>query len=156
MKKLFASVLASVLVSIALIGAVPATSFAAPSSQPRNGETTISGYVSSNGKKVNEAYVTATCNGHTKHFHTTPGGFYTIQFTAKRCSPGSLVTVTASKNGQSGANQGYVNNEQHAHINVSLNNVSVPEYGTLVAISTVVVAGGILYVLRRRVLSSKS
>lgn len=155
MKKLFISVLASVLVSIALVGVAPATSFAAPSSQPRNGETTISGYVSSNGKKVNEAYVTATCNGHTKHFHTTPGGFYTIQFTARRCPPSTLVTVTASKKGQSGANQGNVNNEQHAHINVVIGNVAVPEFGIITGAAAVIGGVAVLAVIRRRHLAQR-
>lgn len=107
---------------------------------------------------INGAKVQVTCNGNTEstvsHHGLFGKGTYYVKFSPDECDVGDEVTVTASKNGLSGANDGSVTwtyNWFGCDINVGIINVPlVPEFGVIVGGLTLISAVGIFFFVRKR------
>lgn len=113
----------------------------------------ITGKVTTNGIPVNGAKVTVVCNGNTENATTNRKGSYSVNFNGK-CSNGDNVTVTAVDGSLSGSNSGTVKNGSCSS-DVTIINVSVPEFGLITGITALTLGGGSFLFTRRRILSSK-
>ncbi len=148
MKKALLTVLATIGVAIAL----PATVAAAPAT------TDITGVITNGGSPVSNAKVNVVCSKYQDTDMTDSTGSYLVQFLASKCPAGSKVNVTATtKNGLTGIGSGTVNRYGSVKLNVAIVNVSVsvPEMGALTGSAAAIAAGGALFATRRRNLAKK-
>lgn len=147
MKKL-AFVFVAILLS--LVAMPTAHSFAESNSNfDDTAATVINGTVTNGGTPVNHANVNVTCNGHTLATATDSHGSYTVSFSSGLCGLNNKVTVVASVGNLSGSNSGTVQGNS-CNTDVTVINVSVPEFGLLTTISGSVISGGAFLAIRRR------
>ena len=138
MKKVLKAALAAIVLSLA----ITASTLAAPA------QTDISGYVYNNGRTVSGAKVTVVCDNNARHDTTDGSGAYLVHFPAGQCPDGAKVYVTATKSRKGGENTGNVHADT-SKLNVSLINVSLPEFGFVAAGGAAMIAGGAFLVIRR-------
>lgn len=117
--------------------------------------TTIRGQIKGpDNKPLKLANITVTCDGQTKHTITGANGKYVVIFFGKNvCAAGSTVTVTASKDGNSGSGTGTVqlkHDGRFVDVNFSTLSFSVPEFGALPGAIAAIGATGIYFALRRK------
>jgi len=117
--------------------------------------TTIRGQIMGpDNKPLKLANITVTCDGQTKHTITGANGKYVVIFFGKNvCAAGDTVTVTASKDGNSGSGTGTVDLKRDGRfvdVNFSTLSFSVPEFGTLPGAVALISATGIYFALRRK------
>jgi hypothetical protein len=136
-----------VLIAAALVVIPTAASFAS-SSAPK-GVTQVTGAVTNNGQAVKGAKVSVTCVSTTKNTKTDKTGTYLVQFNAKKCPLGSVITAAASKGKQSGSKTGTATSYT-PQLNVALINISIPEFSTVLGIVALVVAAGAFLSIRSR------
>jgi hypothetical protein len=139
MKKLFASIL----VSLGMIVALPATTLAA------SAKTDITGTVTNNGHVVSGAKVTVVCGNNAKTDTSDSSGAYLVTFTVAKCPVGSVVHVTAKKGKLGGYSQKTVT-ATTTKLNVAVVNVALPELGWTTGAGALLVAGGAFTIVRRR------
>lgn len=144
MKKLFLLAL----VSVGIVFAVPASTFAASSAS-----TMVSGTVRANSKPVANATVKVTCAAVSGTDTTDSTGGYLVSFLASNCPTGSKVTAMAtSSGGAAGTNSGTANQIGGTKLNVAVVdvNVALPEMGAAVSAVAALSAGGAFLVIRRK------
>lgn len=142
MKKRFSLFVATVLTIVAL----PVAAFAAPSFD------TIKGTIyNGSGGVVNNALVTVICDSHVKRTHSASDGSYSVQYNVKQCPDGTIASVTATLGNKGGEKNAKVNGTTID--NVTIVNVSLPEFGLVAGIGATLIGGGAFLVIRRRQLS---
>jgi len=145
MKKLLLSFL-----SVGALLFIPAATASA------TGFTDVSGVISFNGTHVGKnIVVTVNCNGNVLTDKTDKTGTYLVQFTKQQCPKNSTVHVSATVNGITGNSTGKAKKDTN-RLNVAVVNVSVPEFGVITGIGTMVAAGGAFLVIRRRQLGDQT
>ena len=139
MKKLFIAVI----VSLGLAAVLPVSTFA------DSPNVHVTGKATNNTSVVKHASVTITCNGHTKTDYTHNNGGYDVKFKTENCPLGSVITVTATKNGLTATGQGIA--ASHTFINLAFGTAeALPEMGTVTSVAGLGVAMGAFMVVRRR------
>jgi hypothetical protein len=100
------------------------------------------------------ADVVVVCNGNTLRATSSNSWGYRVTFFDYQCPEGSMVNVTATKNGLSGSNTGIVQQGGVVPwLNVAIINVSinvVPEFGMIAGTMTVLSALAVFFVIRRK------
>jgi hypothetical protein len=139
MKKVITGLFAAALISVSTVVGVSA----APA------KTDVTGVITDNSVAVAGAMVTVLCNGNTETDTTDAQGSYLVTYPSAQCPFGTTVKVTAVKGGKSGVSSGTVSGIT-TKLNLSIVNVSIPEYGL---IGTLMAGGaglGALAYMRRR------
>lgn len=129
-----------------------------PNSEP--GQTKIEGKITDfNGNPVANAEVYIVCHHdgndyyNTRQIKSSALGNYTYVFQRSECDTGDIVDVTAQKDGMSGSGSGEVKLEKEvgaARINIAIVNVSIPEFGVLAGITTILASGISFLIIRKR------
>jgi hypothetical protein len=112
-------------------------------------QTDITGVITANSVAVAGASVTVLCDGNTLMDTTDAHGSYLAVFPIADCAFGSTVKVTATKGGHSGVASGTVQGIT-TKLNLSIVNVSIPEYGVIGAIAAGGIGMGAFVFARRR------
>jgi len=133
---LFIAVFASVGIASGTAGATPP-------------QTDVTGVITANSVAVAGASVTVLCNGNTLMDTTDAHGSYLTVFPIADCPFGETVKVTATKGGPSGVASGTVQGLT-TKLNLSIVNVSIPEYGLIGAIFAGGAGIGAIAFMRRR------
>jgi hypothetical protein len=81
--------------------------------------------------EISGADVVIQCHGETKYATSDSGGDYAVDMSGTACVLGDTVTVTATKEGQSGQDSDSVLN--YTFIDLAIVDVSIPEFGTVAA-----------------------
>jgi hypothetical protein len=142
MRKAFL-ILASLLT---LVAVTPATASAATDALAQ--KTTVTGFITNNGKAVKNAGVTVICNNNALYATTDKTGLYSVTFKKGKCPVGATANVTAAKNKLGGVSQTKVI-AGTAKLNVAIVNVAVPEFGLITGVTAAVLGGGALLYARR-------
>jgi len=132
-----------------VIGVFGSLGLATASASATPAQTDITGVITESSVAVAGASVTVLCDGHTLMDTTDAHGSYLAVFPIADCAFGSTVKVTATKGGHSGVASGTVQGIT-TKLNLSIVNVSIPEYGLIGAIvAGGVGAGGLMFARRR-------
>lgn len=132
---------------------IPMLASAAPVNPPR---TEVTGYVTdatNSNAPLAGANVSVSCNSNSGSDVSDVDGAYLVSFLAANCPLGSTITVSAVKDSMSGTSTGTAS-KVTTKLNVAVIDVSVPEIGTIAAISALAVAGGAMVYSRRRQMQS--
>jgi hypothetical protein len=140
MKKVILGILVA---TFASVGVGTASASATPA------QTDITGVITANSVAVAGASVTVLCDGNTMMDTTDAHGSYLAVFPIADCTFGSTVKVTASKGGHSGVSSGTVQGIT-TKLNLSIVNVSIPEYGLIGAFAAGGLGLGAIAFTRRR------
>lgn len=108
-------------------------------------------YESDNITPVPGASVEIECDGATGSATSIGDGSYTVNFTGTSCDVGDTAYVTATKDEQSGTASGLVND--WIVVRVAVVNVSIPEFGAIAGITTILASGISFLVIRKRTLA---
>ena len=134
---------------IALIfTALPAVITNADSIDNNPTSVTVLGKVTNNNVAVSGATVNVKCQVTTISTTTNTQGSYIAVFEDQLCASGNTVIVTAISGGLSGTNRSTVVGSS-CYSNITIINVSIPEFGTTTTLSAAA-AGGAFLVMRRR------
>ncbi len=106
---------------------------------------------------IRGANVAVTCyhegSEHTRNALSWHGGKYIVFFQQSECKYGDNATVSAEKDGMTGANSGSVNVTSTAGcftLDVGIVNVPlIPEFGMIIGTLTVISAVGVFFLVRR-------
>jgi hypothetical protein len=116
-------------------------------------ETTfVSGVISDGNGPVSGADVTVTCNGNVETATSDANGGYSVQYTGEECPYNSALTVEANGATSSDATWSRTTNQYgclEVIINVACVDITVPEFGAVVGVLTVLGALGTFLVVRR-------
>lgn len=135
------------LATVIAVVALPVSSFAATSFD------TIKGTIyNGSGGVVNNALVTVICDSHVKRTHSASDGSYSVQYNVKQCPNGTIASVTATLGHKGGEKNAKVNGTTID--NVTIVNISLPEFGLAAGIGAAIIGGGAFLVIRRRQLSA--
>ena len=140
MKKVLLGILVA---TFASVGIGTASASATPA------QTDITGVITANSVAVAGASVTVLCDGNTLMDTTDAHGSYLTVFPIADCAFGSTVKVTATKGGNSGVSSGTVQGIT-TKLNLSIVNVSIPEYGLIGAFAAGGLGLGAIAFTRRR------
>jgi len=140
MKKVLLGILVA---TFASVGVGTASASATPA------QTDITGVITASSVAVAGANVTVLCDGHTMTDTTDAHGSYLAVFPIADCAFGSTVKVTAQKGGHSGVSSGTVQGIT-TKLNLSIVNVSIPEYGLIGAFAAGGLGLGAIAFTRRR------
>jgi hypothetical protein len=97
---------------------------------------------------VDGATVDVYCNSNLLSTTSLPDGSYAVKYVDCACKWGDSVTVTATKGSATGSNTGTVNWD-FAEVDISVVNVSIPEFGVIAASVAMIGALGGLVLFRR-------
>jgi len=106
---------------------------------------------------VNGVSVTISCSHggytYTRNATTNVYGRYYVIYYGTNCANGDVVTITASKDGQSGSGTGTMigwleNNCNWGGVNISIVSVKIPEFGLFAGGAAVIAAIGIFLLVR--------
>ena len=115
--------------------------------------TLVAGQVKGeNGRPLSNANITAVCEGITKSTKTNGGGLYEVIYQST-CDTGSMVTVTAEKDGIGGSASGTVRDFMNFHkvdIDIAIISFSVPEFGLIPGTVAAFTSAGSFYILKKR------
>lgn len=141
-----------------LVAASPAHAFSSSASSSANlgvtpGYTVVTGSVrKADNSPVPGASVSIQCNS--VNVNTTSGadGYYYTVIEDEDCVVGDPVVVTATKDGNAGANGQTVSPTGNAFVNIAIVEVqfAVPEFGMLPGALAMVSSVGTLFMMRRR------
>jgi len=121
-------------------------------------ETLVAGivYNEDHSAKIDSADITVTCNGHVKTTTSIGDGSYSVSYLedgVEGCDAGDDVTVVAEKGDLYGSEPGVVQDKGDypgVEINLAIINVTVPEFGLIIGVLTMMSAVGIFAFVRRQ------
>lgn len=106
------------------------------------------------GNPLESASIGVDCNSHHLTTSSAANGTYSVQFDNGFCTLGQTVTVTATKGSLSGSNSGPMLNGGdigQVHLDVAIVNVpTVPEFGLVTGVITLLASAGSYLILKRK------
>jgi hypothetical protein len=112
----------------------------------------VTGHVYDAGNSpVNGATVDVTCNSNVEHTTSNNLGLYIVSFTDDLCPYDTAVHVVATKDTQTGSNDGYTCESADIcdGIPVALVNVTIPEFGVIAGVAALIGALAV-FVFKRK------
>lgn len=140
MKRIFLSILVAFGITIASSASV----FAAANT------TDVKGVITVNNKGISGASVVVVCNSQSLVTTTDTHGLYIVHFDAIDCAIGSKTTVVATQHKLGGVNTGLVTSRAPTTVNINIVNATVPEFGIIAGVVSIIVSGTAYLVIRRR------